>query len=194
MPKQANKEGMTDLPMQTRAASVGTINDENRTCNLVWTTGGKVRRYDYMRGRFYVEELPVSSECVRMERLTSGRAPFLNSHCRYDLSDQLGVVESASIENGQGIATARFSKREEVNAIWQDVKEGIIRNISVGYAIHSSEMIPRKGWRRLDLSGNRLGTAGIVAGDGSSGWGRWHPKPARPATRHGHNAMTFFCT
>ncbi|WP_462370142.1 prohead protease/major capsid protein fusion protein [Oxalobacter formigenes] len=163
MPKQANKEGMTELPMQTRAASVGTINDENRTCNLVWTTGGKVRRYDYMRGRFYVEELPVSPECVRMERLTSGRAPFLNSHCRYDLSDQLGVVESASIENGQGIATARFSKREEVNAIWQDVKEGIIRNISVGYAIHAIEMIPPEkdgedwiyratDWEPLELS------------------------------------------
>lgn len=142
MSTQLQDEGMANMSMQTRAVPVGTINDEERTCELVWTTGESVRRYDWLRGRPYIEELLVSPDAIRMDRLTSGRAPVLNNHYRYDLMCQIGVVETAGLNGGDGIATVRFSKREDVDPIWHDVKDKIIRNISVGYTIHAVEMIP----------------------------------------------------
>ncbi|MGG6994561.1 UNVERIFIED_CONTAM: hypothetical protein P3C97_30570, partial [Pseudomonas aeruginosa] len=42
---------------------------------------------------------------------------------------------------GAGHALVRFSKREDVEAIFQDVRDGILRNISVGYSVHRYELI-----------------------------------------------------
>ena len=40
-------------------------------------------------------------------------APVLDTHSSYALGDVVGVVERAWIEGGQGMATLRFSDREE---------------------------------------------------------------------------------
>lgn len=40
---------------------------------------------------------------------------------------------------GQGVATVRFSRRPDVEPIWQDVQDGILRNVSVGAKIHAYE-------------------------------------------------------
>jgi hypothetical protein len=68
-----------------------------------------------------------------MERLASGKAPLLNSHSNWSLSDIIDIVESADLS---GKARVRFSGRPEVDPIWQDVQDGIIRNASVGMLIH----------------------------------------------------------
>lgn len=108
------------------------INHEERTVEVVWTSGAKVER------RGYIEELVVNSESVDLSRLNAG-APLLNSHRSGDLQDVVGVVDSAWLKNGKGYALVRFSERAK--EIWQDVKEGIIRNISVGYSIEEVEEI-----------------------------------------------------
>jgi len=58
-------------------------------------------------------------------------------------SSRLGArrsVPSAPLEHGEGIATVRFSGRPEVAGIVQDVRDGIISNLSVGYVTHKYEM------------------------------------------------------
>lgn len=78
---------------------------------------------------------------VDLSRMNNG-APVLNSHQKDSLGDVLGVVERAWLENGEGRAVLRFSSRDEVQPIWNDIREGIIRNISVGYSVGA--------WKRLD--------------------------------------------
>lgn len=114
--------------------AVGSANLEARTVNLVWTTGAKGKRSDWM-GDEWNEELAVEPGAIRMDRLNGG-APLLDSHQQRSLSSQIGVVERAWIEGGKGMATVRFSSRDDVGPIFRDVASGIIRNVSVGYRVY----------------------------------------------------------
>lgn len=130
------------MPMQSRMAPVTAVKAESRTVDLVWTTGASVQRYDWYNDRYYQEELSLDPGHVRMARLQSGRAPLLNTHQRYDLSAVFGVIRTAALETAQGTATAEFSKREDVEPFFQDVVDGIISNISVGYTVYEYDRIP----------------------------------------------------
>lgn len=125
-----------ELPLQCRQAAFqpATINDAERTVEMVWTTGAAVRRTDFWTGQRYDEVLQVDSESVDLSRLNSG-APLLNSHGAHDLSQIIGVVERAWLVDGEGRALVRFSERADVAPILADVKAGIIRNVSVGYNV-----------------------------------------------------------
>lgn len=116
---------------------------EDRTATLTWYTGASVRRYD-SRGAY---EMRFSMEpgAVRMGRLASGSAPLLNSHRDYTVDDVIGVITQAWIENGQGKAIVRFSRRADVDPIWQDVQDGILRNASMGVAIHAVQDVTPQG-------------------------------------------------
>lgn len=144
------------LPMQTRAAALGSINEAARTVDLVWTTGARVARYDWVREEPFEEELLVTAEAVDLSRLLGG-APLLPAHNRWDLGSILGVVEDASIANGEGRATVRFAKAEDnpdADKIFRMVKDGIIRQVSVGYVIRRVERIRQANgmmlWRVID--------------------------------------------
>lgn len=119
-----------------------TIDKEKRTIEVVWTTGARVLRMPWFDDPYY-EELEVSSEAVRLERLNNG-APLLNLHRQWDLNNIVGVVERAWIQDGLGHAIVRFSERAEVESIWKDVEAGIIRNVSVGYKVHKYERQEKK--------------------------------------------------
>jgi phage major head subunit gpT-like protein len=117
------------------------IDQEKRTVEVVWTTGQRVLRKPFWSDPYY-EELSLNPSHLRMDFLNSGLAPCLNSHSSYELRDVIGVVEKAWLEGSEGRAIIRFSEREEVNSIWQDVKSGILRGISVGYFVHKFERQP----------------------------------------------------
>lgn len=132
-----------ELPLQTRLAPIVAVNAEARTAEVIFTTGARVKRYDWERGRQYSEELSTNPKHVRMDRLNSG-APLLDSHNRFALNGVLGVVEpgSAKMDGMRGTATVRFSAREEVEPVFRDVKDKIITNVSSGYVVHRFEELP----------------------------------------------------
>lgn len=140
------------LPLITRALEIrsSSYNAEDRTVEVVFTTGARGVRFDWNRWAYIDEELATDASNVRLERLNGG-APVLNVHNRYELSDQIGVVVegSARMEGGLGIATIRLSGREDVAGIVQDIADGIIRNVSVGYAVHEYEITEKDGERPL---------------------------------------------
>lgn len=115
-----------------------TFNEKKNTVDVIFTTDKPVRRYDWWEGNYYDEVLGMRQDEVRMERLLNS-APVLNNHKRGDLRDQIGVVIAASVDGEKGHATLRLSKRESVREIVEDIKDGVIRNISVGYKIHTME-------------------------------------------------------
>jgi phage major head subunit gpT-like protein len=137
------------LPPLSRKAVVtpASIDDGARTVELDFATGAGVERMDWYSGKRYVEKLSMDPAHVRLERL-NGRAPLLDAHSSYSIKDQIGVVvpNSASIVAKKGRATVQFSKRAEVEPIWQDVRDGIIANVSVGYFIYKfDEVVGKEG-------------------------------------------------
>jgi len=121
------------------AVAPQSFDEEENTFDVTFTTSAPVRRYDWQRDTYYNEVLSFDTSHVNLSRLNS-KAPVLDNHDRYTgVTAQIGVVEKAWVENEQGGATIRFSKREDVKGIVQDVKDGILANISIGYAIKKVE-------------------------------------------------------
>lgn len=98
-----------------------------------WSRGARVLINTWEGPAF--EELDMSPEAVDMSRLQTGRAPVLDNHNRWGKTgeSQVGVIESARLANGVGSAVIRLSKRDSLKEFVQDVADGIIQNVSVGY-------------------------------------------------------------
>ena len=135
MPKRRD---VVQMPPLSFRATVDSIDAEARTVELIFTTGASVERRDYWTGESFLEKLSLERGAVRVERLDAG-APLLDSHNGYSVRGQLGTVVPGSVRltKKDGRATVRFSKREDVEPIWQDVRDGIIRDVSVGYRTHA---------------------------------------------------------
>jgi hypothetical protein len=159
---------MSDQLLQTRAMfAPETVNAEARTVEVVWTTGTRVQRYG-MDGSF-IEELSMDAKAIRMDRLNAG-APLLNSHSAAQLSDVVGVVERAWLHGNEGRAVVRFSSRDDVTPIFNDVRDGIIRNISVGYRVWKYERAEEGGtplMRAVDWEPHELSLVPIPADAGA---------------------------
>lgn len=130
-------EVKTNTDIYTRASvAPSSFNEDELTFDVTFTTEAPVKRFDYETWKYYNEVLGFEPGQVRMERLNSG-APVLNNHSTYgSVSSVIGVVEKAWLEKGQGGATIRLSKRESNAEIVQDVRDGILKNVSIGYRIH----------------------------------------------------------
>lgn len=70
---------------------------------------------------------------VDLSLLNSGRAPFVVDHIE-DIDHTLGVIESATIGK-VGRASVRFSDRQEMAGIINDIKGGVLSNVSMGARI-----------------------------------------------------------
>jgi HK97 family phage prohead protease len=156
---------ITSLPKFGRAAEVraASFNQKDNSVEVVWTTGAAVRRFDWRTDRFYSEVLVVTPDAVRLDRLNAG-APFLNTHSDSSLSDVIGSVVpgSAKLEGGKGLARVRLSNAAGDADVVSKIRDGIIRNISVGYAVHRVEKTENVDgddvwrvvdWEPLEISG-----------------------------------------
>lgn len=134
------------LPLQTRLATFSprSVNADARTIEVTWSSGAAVKRYDWWEDEEFFEQLDLSG--ANLDRLNAG-APVLNSHNRYELDSVIGVVERAWIDGNEGRAELRISDRDEVEPIWRDLQNGILRNVSIGYSIEAMERLkaPERG-------------------------------------------------
>lgn len=136
----ARRAETRDIPRLSFRAAVepSTLDEKKRTVEVIWTTGARVLRGFFDR---FWEELSLDPDHVRMERLENG-APLLDSHREWGGIDAvLGVVESARLEKGRGIAVVRFASDEAGEKVFAKVKDGILRHVSVGYQIHRFEQV-----------------------------------------------------
>ena len=87
---------------------------------------------------FGMEIISHSEGDIDTSFIGSGRSPLLLDH---DMTKQIGVVERYEINSSEKSAKAivRFGRSELAEEIYQDVKDGIRQNISVGYKINSME-------------------------------------------------------
>jgi hypothetical protein len=123
--------GGSDLLHRRAPIAPRSVNDKNRTVRVTFSTGAAVRRRD-LDGPYW-ERLSLDPAHVQVDALIGG--PVLNGHRAGDLSNVLGVVTEAGTDGREGWAELKFSRRPDVEPIWQDVAAGILRSVSVGYSV-----------------------------------------------------------
>lgn len=142
------------------------IDEEARTVELAWSSEQPYERW------WGVEILDHSPQSIRLARLSSG-GPLLMDH---DARDHVGVIESVRIDPDRvGRALVRFGRSQRAEEIFQDVRDGIRRNVSVGYMIHRATLVETKEdqeiYRVTDWEPHEISLVSVPA-DASVGVGR----------------------
>lgn len=101
--------------------------DDDRRMKFSFSSENPVER------NFGYEVLSHNSDAADLSRLNDG-APLLFNH---RMDDYIGVVERAWIdpESKKGYVEARFATHERAQQIYNDAKEGILRNVSFAYEV-----------------------------------------------------------
>lgn len=108
------------------------IDEEARTVQLAFASETPYERW------WGVEILDVTATSMRQGRLRSG-ANLLMDH---DSRDVVGVVESVEIGTDRvARAVVRFGRSARAEEVWQDVRDGIRRNVSFGYMVHKAVLV-----------------------------------------------------
>lgn len=107
---------------------------DDRTVDLAFASDIPCTHFSYKLFDYIDVSLSMEKGAMRTERLTRGAA-LLADH---NPTDHIGVVESFSVDakDGKARAKVRFSKSARGQEIYQDVLDGIRRNVSVGFSIH----------------------------------------------------------
>jgi HK97 family phage major capsid protein len=164
--EQINASGESGRRGLIRVGEVRKIDEAARTVELAFSSEIEVDRW------FGIEVLSHDPASVRMGRMSEGAAVLVN----HDWDDQIGVVESASIDaDRRGRAVVKFGRSTRASEVFQDVVDGIRRHVSVGYLIHKIEVEERAGQadmvRVLDWEPFEVSIVAVAA-DPSVGIGR----------------------
>jgi hypothetical protein len=115
---------MPTLELTRRAVTFAPTTFKDNTVEGVIAAGAEVRRPGW------IERLPVENADIRD---LAGR-PVLTDHVP-SVRTTLGVVERAWIANGEIRVRIKFSSRDDVAGLVQDIRDGILRSLSVGYTV-----------------------------------------------------------
>lgn len=154
-------------PLYTRAIfDLQTLDKEARTVDVIFATENPVRMRSYDIGVFD-EVLSMKTGEQRFDRLNA-RAPLLNDHARYNgVLGVLGVCERAWISGKEARATIRFSKRADVEPVFQDVIDGILSGVSCGYRVYAYDVTEKENqvpiYRAVDWEAFEISLAPIPA-------------------------------
>ena len=171
------RPGRTERALQVERAAVDVA---ARTATLAFAS-----EYPYERS-WGIEILDCTAPAMRQGRLAAGA----NLLCDHDARDVVGVIESVEIGPDRvGRAVVRFGRGVRADEVFQDVVDGIRRNVSVGYLIHQAQLIEQRGgldtYRVTDWEPYEISLVSIPA-DPTVGLGRSHQPvdatPAAPAT------------
>jgi HK97 family phage major capsid protein/HK97 family phage prohead protease len=171
---EVQKRGLIQRDMDVDAVDV-----DARTVKLSFSSEIEYQRW------FGIEILSHDPAHVDMSRLTN-KAAFLWNH---NWDDMRGVVETATIDSDRkGRATVRLSRSPAGEQMLQDMADGIITKISVGYMVSGMRLIEERddvdvfqvnAWMPYEISGVS------VPADDTVGVGRsatQNPQEEKPQT------------
>ena len=129
-----------------------------RKRDVLFYSGAKVERVDMVSRDVYY--LSFSMDGADLREIT-GR-PVLNNHRQERLEDVLGRIENPRRTRRGYEATLKFSDREDVASIWQDIEDGILGSVSMGVQIVEMSQAPDSTsrmphllatqWRPIEIS------------------------------------------
>jgi HK97 family phage major capsid protein/HK97 family phage prohead protease len=152
------------------------IDETARTATLAFASEAPYERW------WGIEVLDCTPSAMDTSRLRSGA----NLLCDHDTRDVVGVIESVEIGPDRvGRAVVRFGKSVRAEEVWQDVRDGIRRNVSVGYMINEAVLESTKDgvetYRVTSWTPYEVSLVSVPA-DASVGVGRsQEPDTAAPA-------------
>ncbi|MEO1221840.1 MAG: hypothetical protein AAFY42_10890, partial [Pseudomonadota bacterium] len=112
-----------ELAFQVKAER---IDEEARTVELSFSSEEPYQRW------WGTEILDHKGSSIRLGRLNDGGALLMDHNHR----DQVGVIERAWTKGRKGYALVRFGRSARAEEIFQDVRDGIRKLVSVGYRVH----------------------------------------------------------
>lgn len=153
------------------------IDEAARTAMLAFASEAPYERY------WGIEILETTATSMRQGRLRSGA----NLLCDHDTRDVVGVVESVEVGADRvARALVRFGKSARAEEVWQDVRDGIRRNVSVGYLIHKAVLVETGDkadtYRVTDWEPYEVSLVSVPA-DASVGVGRSLEAPSAPQAK-----------
>src|SRR5579871_2963643 len=127
-----NERDANGTGLRRANAGVRLLDEAKRTVELSFSSEQPVQRW------FGTEILSHAEGAVDMDWINSGNAPLLWMHSGMN---QIGVVESAAhdVKGKRTTAVVRLANDEEGTKFLNRVKDGIIKNVSVGYSISAWE-------------------------------------------------------
>ena len=139
-----------ELPVLHRSFDLkrDTLNKEKRTVSVCFSSETPVERY------FGKEILDHKITSVRQDRLKGGISVLLE----HDPNQRCGITESANITGKEGMAEVRFAKTDIGNRCLEEVEDGTLRFVSVGYRVHKfqydedEEEYRAIDWEPLEIS------------------------------------------
>ena len=155
MSESDEERKVIDMPMKYRTIDLSKhsyLDEDKRVVRVGVSSEEPVER------SFGMEVLGHSAGDINMEFINSGRAPLLLDH---DMTKQIGVIEEFKLDETAKRTTAvvRFGKSALAREVFEDVKDGIRMNISVGYRIdkleryeHKDETYYKAQWTPMEVS------------------------------------------
>lgn len=122
-------EGIQQREVDYENCGLRVLDEEQRTIELSFSSETPVMRF----GAY--EVLSHKRDAVILERINKTGCLLFN-HNRDKI---LGKILKAEIKNKRGIATVQFDDDEESIKFFEKVKNGSLRNTSVGYIVHEME-------------------------------------------------------
>ena len=153
--EEEEERKVIDMPMKYRTIDLSKhsyLDEEKRMVRVGVSSEEPVER------SFGMEVLGHSADDINMEFISSGRAPLLLDH---DMEKQIGVIEEFKLDETAKRTTAvvRFGKSALAREVFEDVKDGIRMNISVGYRVDKltrmndkDEVYYKAAWSPLEIS------------------------------------------
>lgn len=142
---RVRSEAPSALPRQALQAELvpGSFNAEEGTVDVVWSTGARVRFWDWKIGEY---DLTLGLESKHVDRkFANSGGPVLDAHAGYSVASVVGRIDHLESDGKRGTATLRLSNRPEVAGIRQDIADGILRFVSVGTRLIKLRDITEEG-------------------------------------------------
>lgn len=123
-----------------------TIREDDRSVEFVISSEDPARVFDW-------DKFDVVEEVLLMKGLVlpaNKQTPFLDSHNRESVSDVLGSMREFVVAGNIATGRAYFSRKQKAFDAWQDVRDGHITDVSVGYVVTDAVWIPEGTTQVID--------------------------------------------
>ncbi len=135
-------ESRVDSEIVVRSAPMefGTLDEASRSIECVMCTENPVRMIDWAREEYFDEVL--TADGARMP----SQLPLLDNHNRYSSDSVIGSVRNIRRDGDKWIGRAYFMEDDaDVEKIWQRVRQGHLKDVSIGYQYERTFVEIRKG-------------------------------------------------
>lgn len=135
---------MSNLVFRDISEAIASVETgETKTLDFSFASETPHRRMDWENWEIIEEVLDCKPEAIKGSRLQDGLIQLLWNH---NPDAVRGVISKIEWRSGKGYATAKMSKSAASEELYQNVQDGIIKGISVGYRVNKYEEIAPALW------------------------------------------------